>query len=213
MAVVSNMKKIFGLGVSLCLLVSAFDASALFRYKDDNGRTVMSATVPPEIVPKGYEVLNAQGRVVEVVPPALTAEQIKERDALAEQKRIEEEARLAQQKEDDMLLKQFGTPSSAVTLLKRRLNEIDAVITSQKGVIENAKKAVAENEEKAANLQRNGRPVPANITKNIAKAQAEEQRAVGVIKGRSEAREKLIAEFKVKIDRLVKLTGKEAPSY
>ena len=80
----------------------------MYRYKDDQGRTVMSATVPPEIVPKGYDVLNAQGRIIETVAPALTAEQIRARDEAIEREKREEEERKAQELADQKLLKQYG---------------------------------------------------------------------------------------------------------
>ncbi len=145
------------LAMRVCLALTVFVSSAhagiMYRYKDDHGRAVMAATVPPEIVHKGYEVLNAQGRVVEKVPPALTAEQIRARDEAIEKKKREEEARKAQEAEDQRLLKQYGSPQTVVNLLKRRLSEIDSVIVSRQASIVANKNAITENEELAANAQ------------------------------------------------------------
>ena len=51
-------------------------AAELYRYVDDKGVTVLSRQgVPPEFIGKGYEVLNDQGRVLRVIPPAPTPEE------------------------------------------------------------------------------------------------------------------------------------------
>lgn len=197
----------------LAVMVSSAHAGIMYRYKDNQGRTVMAATVPPEIVPKGYEVLNAQGRVVETVAPALTAEQIRARDEAAEKKKREEEERKAQQVADQKLLKQYGMPEAAVDLLKRRLSEIDAVIVSREAVILAAKKAIVENEERAANAQRNGKKVPARVQQELDKSRSDIIKAQGVIASKKEDREEIIGEFSQIIERLEFLTGTTAPSY
>ena len=48
---------------------------------------VVDYTVPPEFVSRGYEVLNEEGKVIRVVPRALTEEENKQRNA--EQKQAE----------------------------------------------------------------------------------------------------------------------------
>lgn len=49
----------------------------LYRYVDSRGVTVLDTQgVPPEYVAKGYQILNQQGRVIQTVPPAPTAEEI-----------------------------------------------------------------------------------------------------------------------------------------
>jgi hypothetical protein len=46
-------------------------ATDLYRYVDDNGTTVLNPFVPPKhIEQKGYEVLNDQGRVTQVIRSA-----------------------------------------------------------------------------------------------------------------------------------------------
>lgn len=60
------------------LLPVVAGATELYRYVDDKGTTVLSRQgVPPEHISKGYEVLNDQGRVVKVIPPAPSAEEMK----------------------------------------------------------------------------------------------------------------------------------------
>jgi len=51
----------------------------MYRFKDDQGQTVLSNTLPREARSKGYEILNNSGRVIEKVPPPPTEEEIAER--------------------------------------------------------------------------------------------------------------------------------------
>lgn len=209
----SSKISVFSVGVIIFALAS--NAGALFRYKDESGQTVMSASVPPEIVPKGYEVLSSSGRVLEVIPPALTPEQIKARDEAIEQgkleeerKRLEAEKRAQQLVEDKRLLKQYGEPDVVVSLMERRISEIDAVIKSRKASIESAKKLIIENEEQAAELQRNGKPIYKRIKDALEKSRDNIATSQSIILEREHAKTKLIAEFTKTIQRLEMLTGK-----
>ncbi|NQD96635.1 DUF4124 domain-containing protein, partial [Pseudomonas sp. CrR25] len=75
------------------LLPVVVEATELYRYVDDQGVTVLSRQgVPPEFIAKGYEVLNDQGRVIKVIPPAPTAEEM--RRLLADKARASSDAQL-----------------------------------------------------------------------------------------------------------------------
>ena len=60
--------------VLLAVISSSAFSDNLYRYKNDVGGTVVDWHVPAEYAGRGYEVLNAQGEVVEVVPRQLSAE-------------------------------------------------------------------------------------------------------------------------------------------
>ena len=201
--------------MSICLVFALLASSAhavMYRYKDDQGRTVMSATVPPEIVPKGYDVLNAQGRIIETVAPALTAEQIRARDEAIEREKREEEERKAQELADQKLLKQYGSPETVVNLMNRRLGEIESVIVSREAAIQAAKNSIAVNEEKAANFQRNGRAIPAIVKQELEKAKDDIVKAQTVIADKKKDHQAVKEEFGQIIERLEFLTNSKASS-
>lgn len=197
----------------LSVLFSVSANAVMYRFKDDNGRTVMSASVPPHLVKKGYEVLNQQGRVIEVVPPALTPEQIAERDRKLEEERIAAEKAKEQEAFDKQILRQYGSPDDAAGFLKRRLEEFDALIKSRRNSIELAQKSIADNEERAADAQRNGRKVPDRVLNAIKKAQQDILESEETIKQQLTTREEVIDEFTQVIQRLEQLTGKTASEY
>ena len=66
--------------ILLALMSSYAFSDNLYRYKNDVGGTVVDWHVPAEYAGRGYEVLNAQGEVVEVVPRQLSAEELQNKD-------------------------------------------------------------------------------------------------------------------------------------
>src|SRR5690606_13512113 len=89
-------------------------AAELHRYVDDKGVTVLSRQgVPPEFIAKGYEVLNDQGRVVKVVPPAPSAEEMK--------RLVADKARA---RSDAQLLRLYTSPDDVDRARERKLNEL-----------------------------------------------------------------------------------------
>jgi len=197
--------------LSAAALTFSLEVSAqLYRYVDENGRTVMSAIVPPHIVPKGYDVLSGQGRLIERVPPALSEEQIRVRDAKIEAERLAEIARKEQVVKDQKLLKQYGSADSAVHILKRRLAEIDSVLVSRRAAIAAAEKSIVENEKRAAESQRNGKAVPKRVTDDIAKARADIENSRHIIAERQETYQQVVAEFSEIVRRLEIVAGKKA---
>ena len=68
----------------LALFTSVAGVSAqqlLYRYVDEDGRLVIHHTIPVEYVQRGYEILNANGQLIEVVPPAPSADELERADA------------------------------------------------------------------------------------------------------------------------------------
>ncbi len=143
----------------LCLFVTvltstvaqAADASGvrLYRYIDNRGVTVLDRQgVPPEYVGKGYEVLNSQGRVVQVVPPALTAEQARQA-----------EAEKAQADADAQLLHLYSSLEDVDRAKARKLAELDALIGVAQGNLRGFGVQQRNLQSQAADLERAGRPV------------------------------------------------------
>ena len=66
--------------VLLAVMSSSAFSDILYRYKNDVGGTVVDWHVPAEYAGRGYEVLNAQGEVVEVVPRQLSADELQNKD-------------------------------------------------------------------------------------------------------------------------------------
>lgn len=118
------MARVLVCGLCLALSMSAAFAGAkppamvLYRYLDSRGVKVLdSQGVPPEYAGKGYEILNQQGRVIQVVPPAPTAEELKRT-----------EAQQAQAEANAQLLKKYPNLTEVDRAKERKMAELDGAI-------------------------------------------------------------------------------------
>lgn len=144
----------------LSLVISPFAATQaadaqqlLYRYVDSRGVTVLDRQgVPPEYVAKGYEVLNAQGRVVQVVPPPPTADEIHQA-----------QAKKAQASADAQLLNLYSTVEDVDRAKARKLSELDALIALAQGNLKGLDTQQASLQGQAADLERAGKPVPQSL--------------------------------------------------
>lgn len=176
-------------------------AAELYRYVDDNGVTVLSRQgVPPEFVAKGYEVLNNQGRVLRVVPPAPTAEE------LARMK-----AEKAQARSDAQLLRLYSSLDDVDRARERKLAELDGVTSVARGNLQSVRTQQANLQSQAANHERAGRSVPENLLTQIDNLKSELERLQRDIDRYRETRDKAEASFAADRARLAELFG-ETPA-
>lgn len=119
-----------GLSAALMIIfaVPSF-AGNLYRYHNADGIIVVNWTVPPEYAPYGYEVLNDDGMVIEVVPRELTPEEREDRalsERVANQAKAEE-ARLQQW--DELLLRRYSTVADVEAARDRSLRDLNIRIS------------------------------------------------------------------------------------
>jgi len=147
-----------GTGVLLGSLLCAATAQAeLYRYVDDGGVVVLNRQgVPPQYIGKGYEVLNDQGRVTQVIPPAPTAE---ERQRLLEAK--------ARAGSDAQLLRLYASVEDVERAETRKLAELDSVIGITHGNLQSLHAQQANLQSQAAAHERAGREVPKQLLTQI----------------------------------------------
>ena len=165
---------ILALGAAMYLQVlPALGEEVFFRYENSDGVTVIDDQVPPQLAHKGYQVLNQAGRVIEVVPRALTdAERRQSNNSVIQaQLRKEEEARQARY--DDMLLARYSTVEDIDAARKRRLNEIRVRINLLKGNVANLKQRLEAEQAQAAELERSGQAVPKELPGTVESLRAE----------------------------------------
>ena len=189
--------------VCVSLATSSTLASTMYRYKDGNGRMVISNTVPSENSTRGYEILNAQGRVVDVVEPAPTPEEIAAREA-EKKRKVQAEK---QREEDAELLRTFSHPDDAVRALRRKLQELESLVQLKRGNISVIESQLEEQQGKAADLERAGREVPENLTTRIERLHAQIREIEKEISIQNVETEAIRDTYEQKIERLEAITG------
>ncbi|MFE8071307.1 DUF4124 domain-containing protein [Marinobacteraceae bacterium S3BR75-40.1] len=191
---------------ALLVASSSAWATQMYRYKTENGRTALSNTLPPGAAERGYEILNASGRVIETVPPAPTEEEIAEQKRQeAERKRAEEEAK-RRQEADRQLLRTYSHPDDAARALNRKLEEMRSIIQLKQGNIAIAQSQIRQEQSRAANMERSGNEVPQTLLDKIERLKAKIREVQSEITSYQKELDDTIAEFRHKIERLEELT-------
>lgn len=131
-------------------------AAELYRYKNEDGVTVLNSHIPARYVKNGYTILSLDGRVLEVVPRALTEQEIRDRD-----RRIAEEERIAREERerkiaDENLMRLYGSPGDVIRARDTKLASIDSLIQTQQGNIQRLESQKRQIEAALADIERSG---------------------------------------------------------
>lgn len=134
-------------------------AAELYRYKNEDGVTVLDSHVPARYVKNGYTILSLDGRVLEVVPRALSEEEIRERD-----RRLAEEERVAREKRereiaDQNLLRLYGTPGDVIRARDAKIASIDGMINTRQGNIQRLELQKRQQQSELADIERAGEAI------------------------------------------------------
>ncbi|MDA7086995.1 DUF4124 domain-containing protein [Pseudomonas sp. SA3-5] len=181
------------------LLPMVAGATELYRYTDDQGVTVLGRQgVPPEFIGKGYEVLNDQGRVIKVIPPAPSAEEM--------QRLLADKARA---KSDAQLLRLYSTPEDIDRARDRKLAELDGLIGVARSNLQSARLQQDNLQSQAAEHERAGRKVPEQLLVQIGNQKDEQLRQYKEIARYLDARKQAQASFAADSQRLGELLGQQ----
>lgn len=171
------MLKMSTLGLFLSLGVGSLSSAqaddnpgiVFYRYVDSRGQTVLDRQgVPAEYSGKGYEVLNQRGRVVQVVPPALTGEQLKQAQADAQAAKIQADS-------DARLLRLYSTLTDIDRARMRKLAELDGLIAVAQSNVQGLAAQMVALRSQAADQERAGRQVPQTLMDQMSDVQDQQQ--------------------------------------
>lgn len=188
------------LGIAL-LVVPGAEARNLYRYTNDQGTTVVGYQVPPEYVARGYEVLNEQGVVVQVVPRELSAEEQQEHDA---QRLLEEQARAEEQRLrewDESLLLRYSTVADIEDARERALRDLRIRVNILKSNKRSLGQQVENYQAQAAEIERSGREVDIERLRAIEDLQGEIATTERSIADRQREIEEVSASYQADIER------------
>ena len=167
----------------------------LYRYVDSRGVTVLDRQgVPPEYVGKGYQVLNQSGRVVQTVPPAPTAEEIR----LKQQAQVQSQA-------DAQLLDRYPSLKELDKASARRRAEIDALIAVATANVQTLQGQQTALQGQAAAQERAGQEVSTSMLDQLRDVQAQIIDAQARIAKLQQTRSEADAGFAQQRTQLVKL--------
>ncbi len=143
------------------------DSGKLYRYNDEHGRVVLNDRIPPELISKGYSILNRHGQVVKVVPRELTEEEITLRDGSKGERKQRVLQEALQVKADQRLLTIFSHPEDAERARERKIEALDVIISINKSNIARLRSEYDVTQEKAAIQERAGEDVAEHLLDKI----------------------------------------------
>jgi hypothetical protein len=138
-----------------------------YKWRDATGNLHYSDSVPPEATRLGYEVVNEHGVVVRRVERAKTEEELAAAkaasDKIADEKRKADDAA----RNDAQMLAAYPTEEDLRKSLQGQIDLITQNIQATEVGIASQEKSLAERLVHAAEQERNGKPVPAPVQKQI----------------------------------------------
>jgi hypothetical protein len=142
-------------------------AIELYRFENEDGVVVMAHSIPPELVYKGYTVVNQDGTVLRVVERQLTPAEIVERDRKLAEEKAAEEGQVARAHRDEELAKLYASSADVIEARDRKIRSIDNAIAIAKANIARLKLQKQHLEQQAAERERAGLLASPEILENL----------------------------------------------
>ncbi len=154
--------------ITLAALLLAFAGTAVaekvfYRYVDGEGKIAIVDRLTPEIVPRGYDIIRANGTVVDTIAPRLSDDErrVWRQEQAVAKARAEAEAKMRAW--DESLLLRYSDVADIDVAKERALRDIQVRISILKSNLTAIKQQVLNNQAEAAELERRGQQVPESL--------------------------------------------------
>jgi len=200
------LNKLALFGMFAAGLAASANAANIYKYFDENGRTVYNSHMPPDLAKNGYSILNERGQVIEVVPRQLTPAEIAVRDAAEQRRLAEAEAARKQELADNLLVRTYKAPAeilaqrdvrvmrldNRLTELARNLGRVDAEITRLTGLVDTARAEGAEPGEALVTRLTEQQAQSLGLQNEITVVEAEKQEEIATAERNAQRLEELL---------------------
>ncbi|MCH7741819.1 MAG: hypothetical protein IIB71_04050 [Proteobacteria bacterium] len=199
-----------------CLVLTVVSAAVplttiaeLYKYKNEDGVTVLDSHVPARYVKYGYTILSLNGRVLEVVPRALTDAEITARDKAIElQQRIDRKRR-EQKIADQNLLRLYSTPEDVIRARDTKLRSIESFINAQSGNARRLQEQKHRLESSLADIERSGGTISKDRIDRIRSIENRMSQIENEIQGKHDEMEALRTTYAADLTRVRELYGND----
>ncbi|MEJ2572645.1 MAG: DUF4124 domain-containing protein [Gammaproteobacteria bacterium] len=155
--------------ISAYALVSCLSSAAYastYRWVDENGHVHYGDHMPPSEVHRAYSVINKEGVTVNSVEKAKTKEQLAKENRLKAQQAKEKD-------HDQILLSTYSKVSDLEETRDRYIASLEGLIKVSQHKLTHLNIELEKLNKSAANLERNGKPVPPEIRNDIKNIQSQ----------------------------------------
>lgn len=174
-------------------------SKVIYRYKNNQGITVLDSNIPPEYVNKGYEIVSLSGKVIKVIAPVTEGA---EGERLYREK-LEREVR---EREDIQLRRSYSNVGDIDAAKTRNLESLRGNISILHANLTSARTRLQNYQSQAAAIERAGRQLPEDLLKNISNLVQEEKDIQVQIQQREEEYKTVEQKFDADRKRFVEIT-------
>lgn len=186
-------------------VLTPFASASVYRWVDEGGQVHYSDQLPPQAVERAYTVINNQGITVNSVERAKTKEELAADAQRAAQQA--EQQRLVKQKAeyDHILLDTYSKVSELEATRDRYIATLEGAIKVAQHKLSSLTNDITKLRTAAANIERDGRPVPADMSKDIANVQDQIDRENAFIQSQRNQQQEVRDKFAADIARYKEL--------
>jgi hypothetical protein len=170
-----------------------------YKWKDAQGNLHYDDALPTAALQFGYDVVNAQGIVVKHVERTRTAEEMKADEAAAAQKAAQNRAAEEQAARDQQVLAAYPNERELVNSQQAQLDMLDQNILATELSLQSQEKSLTDNLSHAAELDRNGKPVPAALQSQIEALRQNIEKQKAYIASKQQEKADSVKKFEVEL--------------
>jgi len=186
-------------------------AKKMYRWVDENGKVFFSDVVPPDQVQHKRETMNEKARVLDVVEKAKTAEELEQQRRLTALRKEQEKLIAKQAVSDKVLLSTYRSVEDIQHALENKLTLLDGEKRVIAGSRELLERQLSQQQQQAANLERNAQKVPEKLLADISSTKLQIQQNAEEMARHQSIRESVENDFRADIARYDFLTQAYGP--
>ena len=197
--------------LSSALLVVAANAAAVeewYRYRNEQGVTVLSQSVPPALADNGYDVLDGDGRLLRKVPSKAERKRLREAE---EARQKQADAENDRQRKDEDLLKLYASSADVAAARDRKLRSIEVDIGRIRADLEALKQKKTNLEQQGAERERGGLGHSEEIFENLTIVEAQIKVQEANIDSRRLEQQQIRESYDRDMERVRLLLGEPSP--
>lgn len=138
-----------------------------YKWRDAQGNLHFDDALPVEALQFGYDVVDGRGLTIKHVDRAKTPEELKAEEQAAERRAEEKRAAEEQAKADQQTLAAYPTENELINSQQAQLQMLEQNIAATQASLQSQEKSLTEMLSHAADLDRNGKPVPTTLQSQI----------------------------------------------
>jgi hypothetical protein len=184
-------------------------AANTYRWVDDNGQVHYGDHMPAQDADRAYSVINREGITVNSVGKAKTKEQLEEEQHAQQQQAEQQRAAHERAAYDHILLDTYTKVGDLEDTRDRYISSLEGLIKISQHKLSNLNSDLDKFNKQAAGLNRQGKPVPQDLSKDISTLQSQIEQENKFVQTQRAHQKEIGVKFAADIQRFKELKGEQ----